>query len=182
MEENGKLIESAHKNYKLLLTSSAICLPQTKPTIGKPEMWFLAGSGCCTWWQPHIGDRGWLTLKRTLLVESELASDFSDGELRPTNAVTWLPAMGPLALYMAELDSKDGAAPDSEVDAAGTGRPPSARLVCFSLHPAQICTMPRHSKKWVSVLAVQTPGRRVDSPCGLMGLAFLKTFMVLMNG
>lgn len=85
-----------------------------------------------------------LTLKRTLLVESEFVIDFSEGEVRPTKVVPWLLAIVPLVLYMADVDSRECVGPGSEMGAAGGGGPPSARLVCFSLQPEQICTMPKN--------------------------------------
>lgn len=76
-------------------------------------------------------------------MESELARDFSDGELRPPKGA----AIAPLALYTTEFDSSDCPAlgepmpppPTAEwvtLEVAGGG-PPSARLLCFSLQVEQ---------------------------------------------
>lgn len=106
------------------------------------EMFLVTSSSCTCALQRRMS---WgLTLKRTLLVESEFVIDFSEGEVRPTKVVPWLLAIVPLVLYMADVDSRECVGPGSEMGAAGGGGPPSARLVCFSLQPEQICTMPKN--------------------------------------
>lgn len=81
-------------------------------------------------------------------MESELARDFSDGELRPPNCAPLFPVIAPLVLYMAEFDSSEWPAlgeppPTAEwmLDEAGGG-PPSAKPECFSLQVEQTWTMP----------------------------------------